>query len=336
MSRLPLSVGLDYHSDSIQVAVVDESGSEVRSRSVPNDVDAVMAVIGPQPVKAVAIESCTGAACLADDLVDRHGLTVFLAHTGYVHKMRQSPDKSDYTDARVLADLVRVGYLPRVWHAPREIRQLRRLVRYRQFLVRQRRAVKQRIGAVLRDERIQAPACRRWTLRWLLWLEQEATLSDEGRWTVMEMLDELRYLDHKVERSEDRLRARVADDAIVTKLMQIKGIGLVIACTLRAEIGRFDRFRTGKQLSNFCGLSPRNASSGRRMADAGLLKQANRELRAVILQGAHLLKRYHPRWSQLAEEMKARGKHGSVIVAAIANRWMRGLHHEMSSMGLAA
>ncbi len=40
---------------------------------------------------------------------------------------------------------------------------------------------------------------------------------------------------------------------------------------LRAEIGRFDRFGSGKQLARFCGLSPRNASSGTRQADAGLV-----------------------------------------------------------------
>ena len=52
------------------------------------------------------------------------------------------------------------------------------------------------------------------------------------------------------------------------KLLTMSGIGLVTAVTLRAEIGRFDRFRTGKQLARFCGLSPRNASSGQRQASA--------------------------------------------------------------------
>ena len=56
-------------------------------------------------------------------------------------RLKQSPDKTDFSDAQLLADLERVGYLPRVWHAPERIRELRRLVRYRQQLVAQRRNV---------------------------------------------------------------------------------------------------------------------------------------------------------------------------------------------------
>ena len=335
MSSIPVSVGLDYHTDTIQVSILDPAGRQLCNRSVPNDAEAIVQLFVPFLVQGVAVEACSGAAYLADEMVDRYGLTVFLAHAGYVSKLKQSPDKSDYSDARLLADLLRVGYLPRVWHAPQWIRELRTLIRYRQSLVRQRRAAKQRIGAVLREQRIKGAPARRWTLGWLLWLEREAGLSAEGHWSVMQMLEDLRYLDQKIDRTEERLRAHAVTDEMVRKLMKVKGIGLIISCTMRAEIGRFDRFRTGKQLSNFCGLSPRNASTGRTIADAGLLNQTNKELRAVILQGAHLIKRHDPRWRGLATQMQDRGKHNSVIVAAIANRWMRSLHQEMKNMGLA-
>lgn len=98
---------------------------------------------------------------------------------------------------------------------------------------------------------------------------------------------------------------------------------------LRAEIGRFDRFHNGKQLARFCGLSPRNASSGKRQADAGLIRAANGELRACMIQAAHRLARLHPRWRQLSVQMRARGKPGSVAAAAVAKRWVRSLHHRM-------
>ena len=47
----------------------------------------------------------------------RAGWSLDLARPGFVKRMKQNPDKSDYTDAQMLADLVRVGYLPRVSHA---------------------------------------------------------------------------------------------------------------------------------------------------------------------------------------------------------------------------
>src|SRR5205823_7653177 len=131
--------------------------------SCPNDTRALHLLVAPlgDHVRA-AIEACSGAAELADELITRHGWDLDLAHPGYVNRMKQSPDKSDYSDARMLADLVRVGYLPRVWLAPQDVRQLRTLVRYRQQLVNERRAVKLRVTALLREARLNEPELRRW------------------------------------------------------------------------------------------------------------------------------------------------------------------------------
>ena len=111
---------------------------------------------------------------------------------------------------------------------------------------------------------------------------------------------------------------------------------MVTAVTLRAEIGRFDRFDTGKQLSRFCGVTPRNASSGHRQADAGLIKAGNPGLRVVLIELAHRLIRLNkPHWGPLARKMFDRGKPKNVVVAAIANRWVRWLFHEMNRDGVA-
>ena len=128
---------------------------------------------------------------------------------------------------------------------------------------------------------------------------------------------------------EQQLQKWVESDAIIQKLMTYSGVGLVTATVLRAEIGEFDRFRTGKQLARFIGLSPRNVSSGERQAEAGIIKAGNGELRAMLIQLAHRLKRYHARWRQLAEVMKKKGKPGCVIAAAVANRWVRWLHYDL-------
>ena len=109
------------------------------------------------------------------------------------------------------------------------------------------------------------------------------------------------------------------------------GVGLITAVTIRAEIGRFDRFRNGKQLARFCGLSPRNASSGQRQADAGLIKAGNPQLRVALIETAHRLLRFDDRWCKFGGRMLARGKPKCVVIAAMANRWIRGLHHQLAS-----
>ena len=111
-------------------------------------------------------------------------------------------------------------------------------------------------------------------------------------------------------------------------LRTIKGLGPVTAWTVRAEIGRFDRFRSGKQLARFCGLSPCNRSSGDREADAGLIRAADPELRRVFVEAAWVLIRCQPRWRQLAQRLRAQGKPSTVVTAAVANRFVRWLYHE--------
>jgi transposase len=330
MSTLTVYVGLDYHKDSIQVCAMDSTGKVLMNRSCPNDaktIDRLVASHGGH-VRG-GIEACSGAANLADELVTRHGWDLDLAHPGYVNRMKQSPDKSDYSDAKMLADLVRVGYLPKVWLAPEDTRQLRTLVRYRQQLVNQRRAVKLRITALLREARLKPPESRRWGPSWRIWVKTVNGLGSEARWVLDNHLAELQRLDGAIFQVENRLAQVTADDPVVTQLVAMRGVGFITAWTLRAEIGRFDRFQTGKQLARFCGLSPRNASSGQRQADAGLIKAGSDLLRATLIEAAHRLIRFDDRWNALAKTMRAAGKPACVIVAAVANRWVRWLFHQV-------
>ena len=125
------------------------------------------------------------------------------------------------------------------------------------------------------------------------------------------------------------MRQVTAGDRVVQRLMKQPGIGHVTAWVLRACIGDFSRFKRAKQLSRYCGMSPCNASSGNKVADAGLIDGCNKMLRMTIVQAAHRLIRTVERWSKLAASLKARGKPPCVIVGAVGNRWLRNLHHAM-------
>jgi transposase len=331
MCTLPVIVGLDYSERAVQVCVLDQAGKVLGNRSCANDWQAIAAYAETRgQVARAAIESCSGAADLAEELVSRAGWHVDLAHPGYVARMKQSPDKTDYQDARLVADLERVGYLPRVWLAPEPIRELRRLVRYRQQLVEQRRAVKLRIRALLREQRCRATAALHpWTRAWLNWVEKDADLSVQGRWIMAHYLQEWRRILDDIHQAEKRLDEATADDALVAALRKQPGIGPVTAWIMRAEIGRFERFHTGKQLARFCGVSPRNASSGERVADAGLIRAASPVLRATIIEAAQRLIRTQELWARLATRLRTQGKPACVAVAAVANRWIRKLHYQL-------
>jgi transposase len=337
MQSIPVYVGLDYHQDSIQVAVMDEAGQLLGNRRCANVApEVVMFAAQFGAVQRVAVEACSGSANLAEVLRTHARWEVELAHPGFVRRMKQNPDKTDYSDARLLADLERVGYLPQVWLAPHDVRELRQVVRYRQQLVNQRRDVKLRIRALLREQRVRCGEFKAWSGPWMEWLRGTEALSEQGRWIVDRHLEELVRLGEQVTTVESRLMEMTARDVLVQYLQSFSGIGAVTAWVMRAEIGCFDRFQTGKQLSRFCGLSPRNASSGNRQADAGLIKAGNALLRATMIEAAHRLERWDPRWRAFGQRLRERGKAGSVVAAAIANRWLRWLFHQVQPARVAA
>jgi len=327
MFTVPVFVGLDYHQSTIQVCVMDASGKVLANRACQNRWQAVrdlVAAVGV-PVR-VAIEACTGASDLAQELVDHAGWSVDLAHTAYVARMKRQPDKTDYSDARMLADLTRVGYLPQVWLPPLYIRDLRRLVSLRNSLVSQRRNLKLRLTSLLRDLRVIIPHAR-WSKPWLEKVQAPDALPPVGKLIAAEILDQLKDVMGRIDRVKDQMEIFTQGDAIVAYLRTLPCVGPVTSWIMRAFIGEITRFKNGKQLAHYCGLSPGNVSSGKRTADSGLVNSGNTLLRATLIELGQRLARTQDRWKAFRQELKARGKPHCVIIAAIANRFIRAAYY---------
>jgi transposase len=226
MSNVPVFVGLDYHQDSVQVCVLDRQGRRLLNRACPNDWGKIAEAVEPLGrVERAAVEACCGAADLSEELRSRAGWPLDLAHPGYVERMKRSPDKSDFTDGHLIADLCRVGYVPKV-HLPSSYeRDLRQLVNHRQSLVDQRRAAKLRVGAVLREHRAGPPKkCPRWARAWVAWARSAPELSAHARWVVAELLGDIEHLDKRVLAADARLRGATEGDPLVARLMNEPGV----------------------------------------------------------------------------------------------------------------
>jgi transposase len=329
MDMLPRYVGLDYHEDTIRVCIMDPDRKVRFNQNRPNDVHRVASAIKVYGEPAgVVLEACCGAADFATKLRELTGWNVCLAHPGYAQRMKRGPDKTDCGDAEHLADLLRTHHVPEVWLADTFTRQLRRLVRYREGVKRERKNVKLRIRALLREERVVAPVgVNPWTKAWRTWLTAAVT-GEHSAWVMERERKQLTRLESDLADVEERMAQATAEDPDTQRLLAQPGIGLVTAVMLRAEIGRFDRFGSGKQLARFCGVTPCNASSGRRQADAGLIKAGSSELRAVLIQTAQRLPRCDAHWREMRDRL-GRTKPGNVAICAIANRWLRRLYHEM-------
>lgn len=110
-SKIAVWVGLDDHQKNTQVCVVNGQGEVLCNRSVPSEIGPIAQAIEHHGLaKVVAIEACTGSAQLAHELIEQAGLAAKLTHPGSVNRMRHNPNKSDLSDARMLAELARIGW----------------------------------------------------------------------------------------------------------------------------------------------------------------------------------------------------------------------------------
>src|ERR671935_12737 len=148
-------VGIDLHRKRSQIAALDEQGTELLSRRVANDPEglkAILAELGDE--LQVALEATYGWEWLAD-LLEAGGHELHLSHPLRTKAIAAARVKTDAVDARMLAHLLRTDLLPEAYIAPRELRDLRDLLRHRVVLTRMRSALKNRVHALLARQGIQ-------------------------------------------------------------------------------------------------------------------------------------------------------------------------------------
>ena len=143
-------VGIDLHRRRSVIVTMDEAGEVLSSVRIPNDPVAMsLAVAEAGEGAEVAFEATYGWYWLADQLT-AEGYQLHLAHPLAMRGMTSGRRvKTDWKDATLLADVLRMGSLPEGWIAPPEIRELRELVRYRAKLVALRSGLKSQVHAVM-------------------------------------------------------------------------------------------------------------------------------------------------------------------------------------------
>src|SRR5215208_8528449 len=149
------SVGIDLHRSRSHVAVIDEHGELSHSRRIANDPDTFLELLGGLSGETqIAVEATYGWERLAELLEDA-GYELHLAHPLRTKAIASARVKTDAVDARTLAHLLRTELLPEAYIAPRELRELRTLLRQRIALTQMRSALKCRVHALLATHGVQ-------------------------------------------------------------------------------------------------------------------------------------------------------------------------------------
>src|ERR1700692_4821100 len=208
--------------------------------------------------------------------------------------------KTNRRDAVSLAKLLRAGELTAVWVPDERHEAMRDLSRARQAVKKDLQGKRQQISSLmLRLGRIY-PGKTTWGPAHMKWLMAQKLEHREQRITFEELLDGIRQESERVERLEKAIREAVPEWSlaeVVAALQAMRGIDLIAAVGVLAEIGDLSRFQTPRELMGYLGLVPSESSTGDRVKRGGITKAGNGRARRILVEAAWSY-RYPPRVSR--------------------------------------
>lgn len=293
MEELITYVGLDVHKETITVALAAGSDrGEVRDYGrMTNRPEAIKRLLGNLTRQGAALRFCYEAGPCG------YGIQRQLAALGHdcvvvapslIPRKPGERIKTDRRDAIKLAKLHRAGELTAVWVPDPAHEAMRDLVRARLAAVRALRQARQQLsGFLLRHGRCYSrPAWTQMHRRWLAGLRFEQA----AHHIVLEdLIATVEAAAQRRDRLTGEIETRLADWSlapVVRALQSLRGMAMVNAATLVAEVGDITRFVKPSQLMAYLGLVPSERSSGQTRRQGGITKAGNSAARRVLIEAA--------------------------------------------------
>ena len=242
------------------------------------------------------------------DTLQPYAAKLIMGHPARMKAIGACKKKTDRLDARTIADLLRADLMPACWVAPPEIRELRRLLRYRSLVVDQAVRMKNKISGLL--------------------MEVGATYSKEklhGRKYFYELVEQLEETPQSVkdllrmsrgalelfQTTQRQLVKRLLGNSLlserVERLMSIPGVGSITALTWALEVGDARRFSCCADAVSYCGLTSALRISANKAQRGPISKQRNPWLQTVLIEAAKLAPQWNPQLKAVQEKESQKG-----------------------------
>ena len=222
-------------------------------------------------------------------LIEGLGHTCIVAAPSLIPKRAGDRVKTNRRDAEGLARLLRAGELTPVWVPDGRHEAMRELTRAREAARIDLTRKRQQVSSMLLRLGLHYPGLKTWNARHRSWLANLRLDYPEQRFALEEMLHAERQAGERIGRLEQAIREALADwtlAPIVPALMAMRGLDLVAAVTLLAEIGDLSRFENPRQLMAYVGLVPGERSTGESIKRGSITKAGNGRARRVLVEAA--------------------------------------------------
>ena len=314
--------GIDLHSNSSVVALLDEQDQVVYRQRLANDAPRVLEALAPyrEGIVGLVVESTYNWYWLVDALMDA-GYRVHLANTAAIVQYSGLKYSDDDSDARWLAKLLRLGLLPEGYIYPKEQRAVRDLLRRRSRLVQQHTAnvlAVQNLLARSRGQSLSANAVKRLTPEAVARLLPNPNLALAVQSTLLAM----RGQEAAIELLEREALAQVRGRAPYRHLLSVSGIGPVLGLTILLETGPVERFgQVGQYASYSRCVGSAHLSNGKRKGH-GNTKSGNKYLAWAYVEAANFAVRYNPTIKRYYQRKRAK-TNGIVAIKTVAHKLAR-------------
>jgi transposase len=314
-------VGLDVHKKTVSYCTKDAGGTVMAEGVVLANRPALGKWAGEIRAPWTAGMEATLFTGWIYDFLKPHAAVLRVAHPLRLRAITASKKKNDRIDAATLADLLRCNLFPDCYMAPAKIRELRRVLRYRNLLVQEATRMKNKTSGLLMEVGAGYDKKRLHGAKYFSNLL--GSLKDVPD-SVIELLKMTRINLQVFQAAQKRLLdALVVHPDLkerVQRLQSIGGVGEVMALTWALEVGEPGRFGSIDEAVSYCGLCSALVVSAGKSKRGPLSKQRNAHLQSMLVEAAKLAPRWNAQLAAVHRRELERGANPNWATLAVARK----------------
>jgi len=278
-------IGMDIHKKFTVAVAKDRDGNKLSEEKFDNskgNFEGFLKIFVPEETQIV-IES-TSVWEYIYDMLEEMKFEVKLANPVKTRAIAEARIKTDSIDANTLCDLLRADLVAESYIPPKEIRNLRNIMRQRKTIVKMRTQIKNKVHGVLLMNGITLPYEELGKKAMEFIVEEINTTSIKS--VLISYINLIEQYDFEVKKLDIRIKEIALKNHQAILLTSIYGVAEIRAMEMITEIGDINRFESAKKFCSYAGLIPGIKQSGTTVRFGRLVKQCNRSLKNVFIQAS--------------------------------------------------
>jgi transposase len=305
-------IGVDFHARQQTVSSLKTNEGVVSTHNLKHqNKDEVRTFYQQFSGRVIVGLEASGYSPWFEQLLEDLGHEVWLGDATEIRRRARWRQKNDRRDAELILDLLVHDEFPRLHRPAMKSREILRMLRYRQKLIKMRTMGKNSLQALA----LQSGLAKRSQLFTKAGLQEllAANMSPAMQWQREQWLQLLEPLNQRLLETMLWLKQQSRDDQRIVRLRTHPGIGLLTSLCLVHTLEPVSRFRNQRKVAAYAGLDPMERSSAERKHFLGISKAGSRVLRYLLVEAAHTavkkdddLKRFYHRLAERRGRPKAK------------------------------